>query len=42
MVQLLTGYQYHSLLYIVPFGEIQREIVADAPRPLSAWFSIAG
>ena len=31
IVQLLTRHQYHSLLYIVPFGEIQREIVADAP-----------
>ncbi len=31
IVQLLTKHQYHSLLYIVPFGEIQREIVADAP-----------
>ncbi len=31
IVQLLTRYQYHSLLYIVPFGEIQREIVANAP-----------
>lgn len=31
LVQLLTAYQYHSQLYIVPFGEIQREIVANAP-----------
>ena len=31
LVQLLTAYQYHSKLYIVPFGEIQREIVANAP-----------
>jgi thiamine biosynthesis protein ThiI len=31
LVQLLTTYQYYSRLYIVPFGEIQREIVAHAP-----------
>jgi thiamine biosynthesis protein ThiI len=31
LVRLLTAYQYHSQLYIVPFGEIQREIVANAP-----------
>ena len=33
LVQLLTAYQYHSQLYIIPFGEIQREIVANAPAP---------
>lgn len=33
LVQHLTQYQYHSRLYIVPFGEIQREIVAHAPAP---------
>lgn len=33
LVQSLTTYQYRSLLYIVPFGEIQREIVANAPAP---------
>lgn len=33
LVQLLTAYQYHSQLYIVPFGEIQRDIVANAPAP---------
>ncbi|MCC6965177.1 MAG: tRNA 4-thiouridine(8) synthase ThiI [Nitrospira sp.] len=33
LVQLLTAYQYHSKLYIVPFGEIQQEIVANAPSP---------
>ena len=33
LVQLLTAYQYHSKLYIVPFGEIQQEIVANAPAP---------
>ena len=33
LVQLLTAYQYHSQLFIVPFGEIQRDIVANAPAP---------
>ncbi|HEX8749610.1 MAG TPA: tRNA uracil 4-sulfurtransferase ThiI [Nitrospira sp.] len=33
LVHRLTAYQYHSRLYIVPFGEIQREIVAQAPAP---------
>lgn len=33
IVRVLTGYQYHSRLYIVPFGEIQQVIVADAPAP---------
>lgn len=33
LVQTLTAYQYHSRLYVVPFGEIQREIVAHAPAP---------
>lgn len=33
LVQTLTQYQYHSRLYVVPFGEIQREIVAHAPTP---------
>ena len=41
LVQLLTAYQYHSQLYIVPFGEIQREIVANAPAPISANASCA-
>lgn len=31
LVQTLTPYQYDSRLHIVPFGEIQREIVAHAP-----------
>jgi thiamine biosynthesis protein ThiI len=30
----LTRYQYDSRLYMVPFGEIQREIVLAAPPPL--------
>lgn len=33
LVQTLTVHQYHSRLYVVPFGEIQREIVAHAPAP---------
>ena len=33
LVQTLTPYQSHSRLYVVPFGEIQREIVAHAPAP---------
>jgi thiamine biosynthesis protein ThiI len=33
LVQILTAHQFHSRLYIVPFGEIQREIVAQAPAP---------
>jgi len=34
LVQLLTRHQFVSRLYLVPFGEIQREIVAVVPRPL--------
>lgn len=33
LVQLLTAYQYKSKLYVIPFGEIQRDIVASAPAP---------
>ncbi|MDW7648857.1 MAG: tRNA uracil 4-sulfurtransferase ThiI [Nitrospiraceae bacterium] len=33
LVQLLTAYQYTSKLYVIPFGEIQRDIVASAPAP---------
>ena len=33
LVQTLTQFQYHSRLYVVPFGEIQREIVLNAPAP---------
>ncbi len=33
LVQTLTVYQYRSRLHVVPFGEIQREIVAQAPAP---------
>ncbi len=31
---LLTQYQFYSRLYLVPFGEIQRQIVLSAPTPL--------
>ena len=33
LVQTLTPYQHKSKLYVIPFGEIQREIVAHAPAP---------
>jgi tRNA uracil 4-sulfurtransferase len=33
LVEILTAHQYRSKLFIVPFGEIQREIVAQAPAP---------
>jgi thiamine biosynthesis protein ThiI len=38
LVQLLTIYQYRSKLYIIPFGEIQQEIVASAPAPYRVVF----
>ena len=34
LVGMLTRYQFHSRLYLVPFGEIQRRIVAAVLRPL--------
>ncbi|MBI2163260.1 MAG: tRNA 4-thiouridine(8) synthase ThiI [candidate division NC10 bacterium] len=34
LAQLLTRFQYQSHLYLVPFGEIQREVVVGAPAPL--------
>ena len=34
LARLLTRYQYTSRLYLVPFGEIQREVVLAAPPPL--------
>jgi thiamine biosynthesis protein ThiI len=34
LVRLLTRHQYQSRLYLVPFGEIQRTIVAAIARPL--------
>ncbi|MCP9452646.1 MAG: tRNA 4-thiouridine(8) synthase ThiI [Nitrospira sp.] len=33
LAKLLTTYQYRSRLYIVPFGEIQREIIFHTPAP---------
>ena len=33
LVQLLTIHQHRSTLYVIPFGEIQRDIVANAPAP---------
>jgi thiamine biosynthesis protein ThiI len=34
LTQVLTRFQYQSHLYLVPFGEIQREVVVGAPAPL--------
>ncbi len=34
LVKILTQYQFTSRLYLVPFGEIQRQIVSAVPRPL--------
>ena len=34
LVEMLTRYQFVSRLYLVPFGEIQRRIVAAVLRPL--------
>jgi tRNA uracil 4-sulfurtransferase len=34
LVSELTRYQFQSQLYLVPFGEIQRQIVAAVNRPL--------
>ncbi len=34
LARLLTRFQYQSRLYLVPFGEIQREVVVGAPAPL--------
>jgi tRNA uracil 4-sulfurtransferase len=33
LVERLTAWQYESRLFIVPFGEIQREIVLSVPGP---------
>ena len=33
LVQILTAYQYQSRLAVIPFGEIQREIVLNTPAP---------
>jgi tRNA uracil 4-sulfurtransferase len=34
LIQLLTRHQFSSRLYLIPFGEIQRQIVAAVARPL--------
>ncbi len=34
LVNLLTGYQLSSKLYLVPFGDIQKQIVLSAPAPI--------
>ncbi len=34
LVQLLTQYQYQSLLYLIPFAEIQQHIIANSPPSL--------
>src|SRR5918992_4341035 len=34
LVTILTRHQFLSRLYLVPFGEIQRQIVASVTRPL--------
>src|SRR5512136_1549965 len=34
LVRCLTRFQFHSRLYLVPFGEVQREIVSSTPGPL--------
>lgn len=33
LARILTIYQYNSRVYVIPFGEIQREIVLAAPAP---------
>ncbi len=33
LIQTLTAYLYDSQLYVIPFGEIQREIVLNTPAP---------
>ncbi|BFU91702.1 MAG: tRNA 4-thiouridine(8) synthase ThiI [Nitrospira sp.] len=33
LVRHLTTFQYDSRLYVIPFGEIQREIILSAPAP---------
>ena len=34
LVNLLTSYQLYSRLYLVPFGDIQRQIVLKTPAPI--------
>ncbi|MFQ5829322.1 MAG: tRNA uracil 4-sulfurtransferase ThiI [Candidatus Methylomirabilia bacterium] len=33
LVERLTHWQYHSRLFVTPFGEIQREVVLSVPPP---------
>ncbi len=33
LARLLTAYQYHTTLFLVPFGEIQQHIIGVAPPP---------
>jgi len=34
LAELLTQYQYAARLFLVPFGEVQREVVLSVPPPL--------
>lgn len=34
LVNLLTGYQLYSRLHLIPFGDIQSQIVVNSPAPL--------
>jgi thiamine biosynthesis protein ThiI len=34
LAETLTRHQYHSLLYLIPFGSIQRQVVLSAPTRL--------
>jgi thiamine biosynthesis protein ThiI len=34
LVTLLTKWQHHSRLYLVPFGEIQQQVVLSVPGPM--------
>ena len=34
LVRLLTTYQHRSRLYLVPFGEIQQQVVLSVPGPM--------
>jgi tRNA uracil 4-sulfurtransferase len=34
LARLLTSYQLHSRLYLVPFGELQRQITLTVPGPM--------
>jgi len=34
LASVLTRFQFHSTLYLVPFGEIQRQVVVGSPAPL--------